>query len=164
MEDEGLTQVVSKVEEEARKVLTKGIGSIRLFINEMGIENDKLPQWMKESYEKDNTSDKSMLELIYIKNLKLKFIMKDANSEEYDKAIQIDEPPWVSSSSIPELKMKTFCRAGGYASAMATYTNRHLVRCFPKGSRVDSSNYDPTSAWCLGVCEREREREGKKED
>merc|ERR1719197_331885 len=33
---------------------------------------------------------------------------------------------------------------------MVKYQQRHLSRIYPKGTRIDSSNYDPLPAWCGG--------------
>jgi hypothetical protein len=33
----------------------------------------------------------------------------------------------------------------------ASYNSRQLSRIYPKGLRVDSSNYDPMPAWCCGA-------------
>jgi hypothetical protein len=31
-----------------------------------------------------------------------------------------------------------------------TYTSRHLMRTYPMGLRINSSNYNPFRAWSLG--------------
>ena len=72
--------------------------------------------------------------LIYIVNTKI----KDADPE---------APR--SSSSINEGKLAKFMKNGG--SNLVKYTRNHLVRVYPKGLRVDSSNYDPMPAWTVGA-------------
>lgn len=34
---------------------------------------------------------------------------------------------------------------------IVSLSTKHMVRAYPKGSRVDSSNYDPQVAWNAGV-------------
>eukprot|EP01105_Mastigella_eilhardi_P004772 TRINITY_DN1640_c0_g1_i6.p1 TRINITY_DN1640_c0_g1~~TRINITY_DN1640_c0_g1_i6.p1 ORF type:complete len:708 (+),score=157.51 TRINITY_DN1640_c0_g1_i6:1394-3517(+) len=47
----------------------------------------------------------------------------------------------VSESDLPSLD----------PSLLLPYNERHLSRTYPKGSRIDSSNYDPDPAWSAGV-------------
>lgn len=37
------------------------------------------------------------------------------------------------------------------AAKVVEYTNHHLMRIYPKGLRVDSSNYNPMPFWILGA-------------
>lgn len=37
---------------------------------------------------------------------------------------------------------------------MFRYTSRNLLRIYPRGIRMDSSNYDPMEAWAVGECGR----------
>ncbi|KNC52059.1 phospholipase C delta isoform [Thecamonas trahens ATCC 50062] len=37
------------------------------------------------------------------------------------------------------------------SAAMVDYCKRQLARVYPKGTRFDSSNYDPFPAWCIGA-------------
>lgn len=38
------------------------------------------------------------------------------------------------------------------AQDMYLYTSQNLMRVYPGGLRVGSSNYDPSHAWALGAC------------
>ncbi|KAK4035493.1 hypothetical protein OUZ56_027580 [Daphnia magna] len=51
-------------------------------------------------------------------------------------------------SSLSEKKAKKLIR--GERSAFIQHTNNQLVRIYPKGSRTDSSNYDPAQFWSSG--------------
>ncbi|PRP84208.1 1-phosphatidylinositol 4,5-bisphosphate phosphodiesterase delta-1 [Planoprotostelium fungivorum] len=51
-------------------------------------------------------------------------------------------------SSFSEEKIDLFAKKNG--ADFIEYNRRHLSRIFPKGSRVDSSNYDPVKAWNHG--------------
>ena len=52
-------------------------------------------------------------------------------------------------SSIQESEAKHYCRK--YAVKMLDHTEHHLVRCYPAGMRIDSSNYNPIPMWLGGV-------------
>ena len=52
-------------------------------------------------------------------------------------------------SSIQESEAKHFCRK--YALKMLDHTEHQLVRCYPAGMRIDSSNYNPIPMWLGGV-------------
>ena len=52
-------------------------------------------------------------------------------------------------SSFPENKVERFA-SRRYASSFARYNFRQLSRVYPKGTRVDSSNYDPQPIWNCG--------------
>ena len=52
-------------------------------------------------------------------------------------------------SSIQESEAKHFCRK--YATKMLEHTEHQLVRCYPAGMRIDSSNYSPIPMWLGGV-------------
>ncbi|KAI9551573.1 hypothetical protein GHT06_021906 [Daphnia sinensis] len=51
-------------------------------------------------------------------------------------------------SSLSETKAKKLIR--GERSGFIQHTNNQLVRIYPKGSRTDSSNYDPAQFWSSG--------------
>ena len=56
----------------------------------------------------------------------------------------------VESSSFSERKLAKLVRAPGGAEALATWADSALARVYPGGSRIDSSNYDPSLPWALG--------------
>jgi len=86
-----------------------------------------------------------LLRIMYIKNVKLKVV-----HDKSKKLVDYSEPAFRSSSSIVEGKMHKLTKIGYPMRDISTYAQRHLVRVYPAGSRVDSSNYDPTSAWNAG--------------
>ena len=52
-------------------------------------------------------------------------------------------------SSIQESEAKHICCK--YKVKMLDHTEHHLVRCYPAGMRIDSSNYNPISMWLGGI-------------
>lgn len=53
-----------------------------------------------------------------------------------------------SSSSLNEAKLLKVARDTKF---VIEYTQKHLLRVYPAGKRVDSSNYDPVPAWNCGA-------------
>jgi len=53
-------------------------------------------------------------------------------------------------SSFPETKVDKWLSATA-CSFLLTFNQRQFTRVYPKGSRLDSSNYDPTRMWNVGV-------------
>jgi hypothetical protein len=61
--------------------------------------------------------------------------------------------PGPASSSFSEEKMEAIAKgskAKGSPAKVTTLAQTHLVRVYPKGVRVDSSNFDPGRFWALG--------------
>ena len=54
-------------------------------------------------------------------------------------------------SSISELKMERLASRNSYDLRMYNYTQHQFMRVYPKGNRIDSSNYDPVPFWNFGV-------------
>ncbi|XP_061198199.1 1-phosphatidylinositol 4,5-bisphosphate phosphodiesterase gamma-1-like isoform X2 [Saccostrea echinata] len=52
-------------------------------------------------------------------------------------------------SSFSEVKIDKYC-SQAYAHFFLHYNRTQLSRCYPKGGRVDSSNYDPMPMWNVG--------------
>lgn len=52
-------------------------------------------------------------------------------------------------SSFSELKVNKFMKSG-HGSGLVIYNTKQLSRIYPKGSRVNSSNYDPVPGWTCG--------------
>jgi hypothetical protein len=86
-----------------------------------------------------------LLKLLYIKNVKLSRSKKGAPPSQ-----AFVEPAFRSSSSISESKALRLSQPGAPAAALTQYTKRHLLRVYPAGARVDSSNYNPVPAWNSG--------------
>ena len=51
-------------------------------------------------------------------------------------------------SSLDELKCSKYCREDG--ANMVDHTAFQLIRIYPAGKRVDSSNYNPIIPWSTG--------------
>ena len=54
-------------------------------------------------------------------------------------------------SSFPELEMEKLVSRNSYDLRMYKHHERQLSRVYPKGSRFDSSNYDPVPCWNFGA-------------
>ena len=54
-------------------------------------------------------------------------------------------------SSFSELKMEKLVSGNSYDLRMYKYHERQFSRVYPKGSRFDSSNYDPVPCWNFGA-------------
>nr|XP_022335650.1 1-phosphatidylinositol 4,5-bisphosphate phosphodiesterase gamma-1-like isoform X2 [Crassostrea virginica] len=52
-------------------------------------------------------------------------------------------------SSFSEIKIEKYC-SQSYSHFFLHYNRNQLSRCYPKGARVDSSNYDPMPMWNVG--------------
>ena len=48
-------------------------------------------------------------------------------------------------------KAAALLKSAAETRAWAELNTRRLARVYPRGLRVDSSNYDPTPLWCAGV-------------
>lgn len=53
-------------------------------------------------------------------------------------------------TSFPETKIERFVKSSELAGSFVKFSHTNISRVYPKGSRVDSSNYDPTPMWCAG--------------
>ena len=94
----------------------------------------------------------SFLELVYLKNTKLKPVKESTIVDGKESAVyKYPQHGWCTSSSVSEKKLEKIAKPGANAAALTSYTKSHLIRSYPKGQRVDSSNYDPTVAWSCGV-------------
>ncbi|CAK9022411.1 1-phosphatidylinositol 4 [Durusdinium trenchii] len=85
-----------------------------------------------------------LLRLMYIKNVSipLRVINEDV--------VQYVPFPYRTSSSLSEQKMRKLVTPGPRVAALSTYAKSHLIRVYPAGSRISSSNYDPVPAWNAG--------------
>ncbi len=57
--------------------------------------------------------------------------------------------PIYQCSSIPESRAKTLCRKQPHR--MLDMTESQLVRVYPAGMRIDSSNFNPVAVWACGI-------------
>ena len=101
----------------------------------------------------------SLKRLIYVRNEKFKdfqhaertdYVTSSSFSEHKLKKILTgkyspDEAAAAASGDEPEQQEQAA------AADMLAYSRRHIARTYPGGEHVDSSNYDPTEAWCVGV-------------
>lgn len=53
-------------------------------------------------------------------------------------------------SSFPETKAERLATRGGRGKRFLQYNRRQLSRVYPRGQRLDSSNYDPLPMWICG--------------
>ncbi|KAH9260694.1 hypothetical protein BASA81_001161 [Batrachochytrium salamandrivorans] len=116
--------------------------------------------------EKVTNSVPQLLEITYIKNVKLR-VKEDAirkrpsvkpvsssTSLLMDQdftGIHFTYPPWRSSSSVGESRMLKLVKPGQRSAGLSSYALEHLIRCYPAGTRVESTNYDPCPAWNAGI-------------
>jgi len=91
-------------------------------------------------------ADRDLLQLMYIKNVKLKYRLMPNGS-----GTVFEEPAFKSSSSINERKLAQLVRTPQRRADLAAYTKNHIIRVYPSNQRVDSSNFDPILAWNAGV-------------
>ena len=57
--------------------------------------------------------------------------------------------PYYEMSSFPETKIEKYA-SRAKAEYLVKYNRCQLSRVYPKGSRIDSSNYDPMPFWVCG--------------
>lgn len=76
----------------------------------------------------------ALAELIYLKGISFRGFQASKNNKVYEM------------SSFPEGDVKKLSR-----SEFVQYNYRFLSRAYPKGTRIDSSNYDPLPAWNAGI-------------
>lgn len=53
-------------------------------------------------------------------------------------------------SSFVETRIEKIVKNKYQAGTFVTYSNRQMSRVYPKGQRMDSSNYDPLPMWNAG--------------
>ena len=118
----------------------------------------EIDMWESSSSDEDTTASSSLAEvdeandgvcgpllrLMYIKNVEPAY-KKSASGQ-----VLLIDPGFKSSSSLVEHKMRELAQPGAAAAALNTYSKDHLVRVFPAGSRITSSNYNPLPAWNAG--------------
>ncbi|KAI0989877.1 hypothetical protein GJ496_006971 [Pomphorhynchus laevis] len=67
----------------------------------------------------------------------------------YKTVSQTSGPLAHQISSLIEGKVKKLCR--NQAIDVLTHTEAQLIRTYPSGYRIDSSNYNPINFWCCGI-------------
>jgi len=72
-----------------------------------------------------------------------------ANCKDPSKDCLSDDPEKPIRVSMDEQWLDTMVRTRG--TDLVRFTQRNLVRIYPKGTRVDSSNYDPHVGWTHGA-------------
>lgn len=95
---------------------------------------------------KDGT-DPALLRLMYIRNIPPPLTSEDV---EGDRVYYFKDPGFVSSCSLSESKMRKISKTSQGASLLNSCTKNHIVRVFPDGRRISSSNYNPIPAWLCG--------------
>lgn len=53
-------------------------------------------------------------------------------------------------TSFVENRIERFVKNRDTADKFVTYSRKQFSRVYPKGQRMDSSNYDPSPMWCAG--------------
>lgn len=65
----------------------------------------------------------------------------------------LHRPPSLIKTAAWTVLTVSLCVCVPSVQDMYMYTSRHLMRVYPGGLRVSSSNYDPSNAWTLGACD-----------
>mmetsp|Transcript_13176 Transcript_13176/g.15209 ORF Transcript_13176/g.15209 Transcript_13176/m.15209 type:complete len:329 (+) Transcript_13176:172-1158(+) len=89
---------------------------------------------------------------MYIRNIPLPQTDVSEDGTVVHSSVKFKDPGFASSSSLVETKMRKLAKPGPSVSALNSYSKRHLIRVFPGGIRITSSNFDPIPAW-LGGCQ-----------
>ena len=53
-------------------------------------------------------------------------------------------------TSFVETRVERYVKNKEHAGNFVQYSRLQLSRVYPKGQRIDSSNYDPMAMWCSG--------------
>ena len=62
----------------------------------------------------------------------------------------VESGKYYQMSSFVETRLEKIVRNKHQAAPFVVYSKRHLSRVYPKGQRMDSSNYDPICMWNAG--------------
>mmetsp|Transcript_11991 Transcript_11991/g.16264 ORF Transcript_11991/g.16264 Transcript_11991/m.16264 type:complete len:759 (-) Transcript_11991:180-2456(-) len=111
-------------------------------------EEDEEDEKKDEDLVKDENVSAKLSELIYTgagnKKKQLKLLKQSRHLLEGSQPSDI--------ISLSEGKLKSTVGSNlEIATAVMKYHQRNFTRCYPGGSRMDSSNYDPMSDWALGA-------------
>ncbi|KAL4587187.1 hypothetical protein LXL04_000054 [Taraxacum kok-saghyz] len=101
-------------------------------------QNDEVFQYEEETVKQSTAPEYK--QLIAIQARKLKGGVKDWLH---------DDPTAVMRISLRETRLEKAIE--NHAKDVIRFTQRNLLRVFPKGSRVDSSNYNPLMGWSHGA-------------
>jgi hypothetical protein len=93
-----------------------------------------------------------LLKLMYIRNVSFSTSLVSLEESESETGFSSHG---ASSHSFSETKIHNVAAAKGKykdvgVEALRKYAQRHLLRVYPAGTRVDSSNYEPQEAWECG--------------
>lgn len=80
-------------------------------------------------------------------DLKSMVTVENAKFKSFDDAMALDR---CISCSWGEAKLLSRAQSTEQ-SIMFSFTERHLLRCYPAGHRIMSDNYDPSPAWSVGA-------------
>ena len=69
--------------------------------------------------------------------------------EDKKKKKKSEESCW-SIASLDENKIIDICKSEKKGKTFIDYLKKYFVRVYPKGTRIDSSNYDPMPSFALG--------------
>eukprot|EP00924_Labyrinthula_sp_SR-Ha-C_P001658 augustus_masked-scaffold_18-processed-gene-5.9-mRNA-1 protein AED:0.20 eAED:0.21 QI:0/-1/0/1/-1/1/1/0/1047 len=115
---------------------------------------------VKQGKSKAPGKDLELLRLVYIRNVSL--AVNNGNFDEIveqqksvdtgkENRMMLVSPDFASSSSIKESQMKKLVQPGHNSAMLNTYTKKHLIRAYPAGTRIYSTNFDPIPAWNAGI-------------
>ena len=62
----------------------------------------------------------------------------------------IENGSYYHMSSFVETRIEKIVKSRNQAGLFVSYSNRQLSRVYPKGQRMDSSNFDPLPMWNAG--------------
>ena len=62
----------------------------------------------------------------------------------------IENGRYYHMSSFVETRVEKIVKSRNQAGLFVSYSNRQLSRVYPKGQRMDSSNFDPLPMWNAG--------------
>lgn len=98
------------------------------------------PKKSKKKEEKESDTVQELSEITYLATGKVK---------EYTAACS-DSIPVDYMSSVSEPKTFKFLKSASIMEGWINHNRKHLTRIYPKGTRIDSSNYNPAPAWAAG--------------
>lgn len=64
--------------------------------------------------------------------------------------VDLENGRFYQMSSFVETRIEKIVKNKYQAGAFVNYSNRQFSRVYPKGQRMDSSNYDPVPMWNAG--------------
>ncbi|WOL08488.1 phosphoinositide phospholipase C 2-like [Canna indica] len=98
----------------------------------------------EEEHDEDDANSNCITEYIH----RIAIIAKKFKKDDYVGALRID-PQKVTRLSLSESELKS--AVGSHATKIIRFTQRNLLRIYPSGLRINSSNYNPLLGWAHGA-------------